>query len=86
MGSEVAHYAALVVAENPVELHKDYMEQLEEEENEEDDLEALETGRLQSNAVTSDIEGELAEEAAVVEAELRQINISRHGGIPVIRY
>ena len=72
----MAHFAALVVAENPVELHKGYMEQLEEQE-EEDELEALETGRLQSGALASDIQGKLALEAAEVEEELRQKNISR---------
>ena len=36
----MAHYAALVVAENPLEQHKEYLEQLEvmKEEEEEDEL------------------------------------------------
>ena len=71
----MAHYAALIVAENPVEVHKEYMEQVEEEE---DDLEELEAGRLQSNDLASDIEGQKASEAARMEEELRQINIGRH--------
>ena len=41
MGSKVAHYAALVVAENPVEVHKEYLEQLEEEEEEDELLQAV---------------------------------------------
>ena len=52
------------------------MEQLEVQ-GEEDELEALETGRLQSDALASDAGAKLASEAAHCEEELRHMNIRR---------
>lgn len=73
MSSKVAHYATLIVAENPVEYHKEYMEQLEEEE----ETQILETERLQSIVMASDCSSQIAAEAQELEEQLRQINISR---------
>lgn len=41
MGSKVAHYASLVVAQNPVEQHKEYLERLEEKREEDELLERV---------------------------------------------
>lgn len=64
MGSKVAHYAALVVAENPVEVHKEYLEQLEEED------ELLQAVRVDL-AVGLAREGPLTREEEELEEELR---------------
>ena len=69
----MVHYAALIVAENPVELHKEYLEL-----DEPDELDELETGRLQSKALASDTDEQLARKAAEMEAELQHINVIRH--------
>jgi hypothetical protein len=67
MGSKVAHYASLVVAENPVEVHKEYLEQLEEED-EEDEL--LQTVRVDP-AVGLSGAGPFTREEEELEEELR---------------
>ncbi len=69
----MVHYAALIVAENPVELHKEYLEH-----DEPDELYELETGRLQSKALASDTDEQLARKAAELEDELQRINVIRH--------
>lgn len=73
MGSKVAQYAALIVAENPVELHKEFRE-LEEEAAQQN----MEFEKLQAVTVHSAVDEKLAADMQGIEEELRLLNISRY--------